>query len=334
MPSESGPALTSLVLYQGTDKSVTEIHPTSNFGAEVVGHARAADTIDSLSLFPSESKAAEQPEVSSPSPRDNMTRRQAAVATQAVAKTPKSEAPAQADLRGQLRDAELALRLAAAEVGALKTQLDQLRGIVTDLTKEYARVEHSRVLQKRHPQVPVPASLPQTTRRTRVVPTVGVLGALALVGVILTAAGNIDRNDIPIVLPPAPVFIAADPPLPDFTLNSVVPTAPPTQRPETTTRPPTAATKATAVKGQPSSTPVPLAELTGGLDVDSDPSGAAVFVDRKHIGETPIQLHGLRAGSHVIWVELEGYQRWTAGVLVPADKLTPVRATLQRGRGR
>jgi len=59
-----------------------------------------------------------------------------------------------------------------------------------------------------------------------------------------------------------------------------------------------------------------------------------VFVDQQHVGETPLQMKGLRAGSHVIWIEHEGYQRWTAAVLVSADKETRVNAGLQPVRER
>jgi hypothetical protein len=81
---------------------------------------------------------------------------------------------------------------------------------------------------------------------------------------------------------------------------------------------------------QPRSVKELVQERTGGvLAIDSDPSGSAVFVDRDHVGETPIQLTRLRAGSHVIWVEHDGYDRWTTAALVPTYKQTRVRAKLQ-----
>lgn len=68
--------------------------------------------------------------------------------------------------------------------------------------------------------------------------------------------------------------------------------------------------------------------------VDSEPAGSAVFVDRQLVGETPLELTQLRAGSHVVRIERDGYDRWTAAVLVAADKQTRVSATLQALRGR
>ena len=75
-----------------------------------------------------------------------------------------------------------------------------------------------------------------------------------------------------------------------------------------------------------------LLGFTGALQVRSIP-GSAVFLDRKYVGETPVQLTAVRAGSHVVWIQRDGYQRWTASVLVSADKQTQVLATLQPERG-
>jgi predicted nucleic acid-binding Zn-ribbon protein len=70
-------------------------------------------------------------------------------------------------------------------------------------------------------------------------------------------------------------------------------------------------------------------QFTGALQVQSVPTGAAVFVNQQHVGETPLQLPRMRAGSHVIRIENKGYERWTTAVLVSADKQTRVSATLQ-----
>ena len=67
----------------------------------------------------------------------------------------------------------------------------------------------------------------------------------------------------------------------------------------------------------------------GSLEVQSDPPGAAVFVNRRYVGETPVQLPRWRAGTHAVWVEQAGYQRWTRAVLVPADRVTRINAKLE-----
>jgi hypothetical protein len=81
------------------------------------------------------------------------------------------------------------------------------------------------------------------------------------------------------------------------------------------------------------SAPVKSLEFIGSLAVKSEPSGATVLVNGKYMGETPLQVPRLRAGSHVIWIEGEGYRRWTNSVLVPADKVTQINVNLERQPG-
>ena len=54
-----------------------------------------------------------------------------------------------------------------------------------------------------------------------------------------------------------------------------------------------------------------------------------MFVDRKSAGLTPVRLDNLRAGSHLIWIERDGYRRWTKVVQVPADQVSRVFADLE-----
>jgi hypothetical protein len=85
------------------------------------------------------------------------------------------------------------------------------------------------------------------------------------------------------------------------------------------------------------STPRPVGSsgkspFIGGLAIESEPSGAAVFVNQLPVGETPLRLSGLSAGSRVVRIEHAGYERWTAAVLVAADKQAKVSARLQAAR--
>ena len=75
-------------------------------------------------------------------------------------------------------------------------------------------------------------------------------------------------------------------------------------------------------------------EFVGTLSIRSTPDKAEVHIDRERVGETPLVLRRVRAGSHAIWIEHEGYQRWTAGVNVPADERTQLTVTLQAESGR
>jgi molybdenum-dependent DNA-binding transcriptional regulator ModE len=73
----------------------------------------------------------------------------------------------------------------------------------------------------------------------------------------------------------------------------------------------------------------PSSQFVGTLAVESSPPGAAVFINRQRVGVTPLEVQGLASGSRVIWIERDGYMRWTAAVDVSADRLTRVNAKLQ-----
>lgn len=66
----------------------------------------------------------------------------------------------------------------------------------------------------------------------------------------------------------------------------------------------------------------------GTLPVDAAPGGE-VFVNRQSAGQTPLRLANLRAGSHLIWIERDGYRRWTRVVQVNADRVSRVSAELE-----
>lgn len=78
--------------------------------------------------------------------------------------------------------------------------------------------------------------------------------------------------------------------------------------------------------------PISAPLFIGALTIDSDPPGAAVLIDHRPAGQTPLRVSRLRAGSHVVAVERGGYERWTAAVSVVADTTTRVRARLQVDR--
>jgi hypothetical protein len=59
-----------------------------------------------------------------------------------------------------------------------------------------------------------------------------------------------------------------------------------------------------------------------------------VFINQQFVGQTPVTLSDLHAGSRAVWVQSDGYQRWSAGVLVPADKETRLNVKLQRDQQR
>lgn len=67
-----------------------------------------------------------------------------------------------------------------------------------------------------------------------------------------------------------------------------------------------------------------------GLQVDSRPSGAQVWVDGVQMGVTPLYLPGMSAGAHTVRIEMPGYRPWTTSVSVGAGEPARVAASLER----
>ena len=76
--------------------------------------------------------------------------------------------------------------------------------------------------------------------------------------------------------------------------------------------------------------PVTATRFRGHLIIDSEPRGASVMINQRLVGITPLELSRFPASSYAVRVQQDGYERWSAGVLVPADKVTRVHARLQK----
>lgn len=86
----------------------------------------------------------------------------------------------------------------------------------------------------------------------------------------------------------------------------------------------------TAAATDPPLTPLVIPTIyRGTLSVNADHPGATVFVNRRNVGKAPVRVRNLRAGAHLVWVESEGYRRWTRVVTVPAERVTRVSADLE-----
>ena len=68
----------------------------------------------------------------------------------------------------------------------------------------------------------------------------------------------------------------------------------------------------------------------GSLAVTSRPEGAAVFINGRQVGTTPVVLRQLPAGSRAIRVVLEGHNPWSRSIQVVADQRTTITATLEQ----
>jgi hypothetical protein len=67
----------------------------------------------------------------------------------------------------------------------------------------------------------------------------------------------------------------------------------------------------------------------GTLAINADRPGATVFVNRRNVGTAPVRVRNLKAGAHLVWVESNGYRRWTRVVTVPAERVTRISADLE-----
>ena len=102
------------------------------------------------------------------------------------------------------------------------------------------------------------------------------------------------------------------PPAPEPSPAATARPRPPAARtPGASTRKPAASEGAPADRPSaehPPAAEAPAVRTTGVLRVRSDVPGAAVFIDRKFLGNTPLDVDGLDPGSHQLRVSVEGYE--------------------------
>jgi hypothetical protein len=76
------------------------------------------------------------------------------------------------------------------------------------------------------------------------------------------------------------------------------------------------------------------AVTTGSLAIDSRPMGAAVTIDGRPVGTTPLTLTTLSPGGHSVRIERNGYRPWTTTVDVKPGERSRVAASLVGAQGR
>jgi TonB family protein len=76
--------------------------------------------------------------------------------------------------------------------------------------------------------------------------------------------------------------------------------------------------------------PAPLSTAVAGLRIDSDPTGATIWVDDAESGIAPRVVPSIRPGPHTVRVAAAGFADAELGIVVPADgKSPPLRFVLQ-----
>jgi hypothetical protein len=160
------------------------------------------------------------------------------------------------------------------------------------------------------------------------------LGVLALVGIMVSRSGTADPAGMPraarLSLTASPLLFPPFVLSPDATPTAIAGAAQPAVVPLLASSRGAATASAAprvAAAGRPPAEESD-SKFVGSLAVTSDPPGAAVLIDRRRVGQTPLQLPGVQSGSRVVWIERDGYVRWTAAVQVAAGRVTRVSARL------
>ena len=209
---------------------------------------------------------------------------------------------------------EQALHRSTREIESLKSELATLVGTVDDIGKKSRR--------------PVPAARPVSSARTRFIPaiagivlglTLGVLGWMQWSRDSIAVSASTDTPVTPVTPVATPEPVAEEPPVelasPQPPVASIAaPTSVPVTEPKTTNS-----------RRPPVQTRV---DYVGTLSIDAAPGGQ-VFIDREAAGQTPLRVQNLKAGSHLVWIERDGYRRFTRVVQVPADRVSRVFAELE-----
>jgi uncharacterized coiled-coil protein SlyX len=204
---------------------------------------------------------------------------------------------------------------AQQELAQIRSEIATLVGTIEDIKKR----------ANRHSSEPA-GQQPRKSWVRVVTATVGVMFGIAigaLVWVQLAGMKTVPVGAAPQEhqQPSSPAESATPPqPEPSPVVAPVAVTVPPARIQQSSTKP-SPAKPPSIERAQP-------VNYVGTLSIDADPAGE-VFINRQDAGRTPLRLDNLRAGSHLIWIERDGYQRWTRVVQVQADHVTRLSAELE-----
>ena len=76
-----------------------------------------------------------------------------------------------------------------------------------------------------------------------------------------------------------------------------------------------------------------LKELTGSINIKSEPEHATILIDGNNAGTTPETIKNLNPGLHQAEVFLEGFEIWSKSIEVTAGKESSIVASLQKATG-
>lgn len=208
-------------------------------------------------------------------------------------------------LTARVDQLDRALGASAGQIALLKSEVATLVGAIDDI-------------KKRELQPPAVARMPRLPISARSRTTAAVLGMLAGITIGLMGWMLWSRNSIDVIAPKA-APAAVEAPAETAAAPEAVATASITPAPRRARDVPARAV------AESYADPV---EYVGTLSIDAAPGGR-VFIDRKPAGSAPLRVANLKAGSHLVWIEREGYRRWTRVVEVRSDRVSRVSAELE-----
>ena len=220
------------------------------------------------------------------------------------------------DLSLRLDRLEHAHERRLGQISLLRAEVATLVSAIDDIKKREAR---RAAYAAKLPAMPAPA-----VSRSRTAPAVaGALAGLAI-GVLGWTAWQGDSIAVAHATPP-PIVAEAAAPIEDVEPASPQPAIALASTTTTVVQPPVReAPSREIVQSQRAGT----AAYVGTLSIDASPGGA-VFINRKPAGQTPLRISDLKAGSHLVWIERDGYRRFTRVVQVPADRVSRLFADLE-----
>jgi hypothetical protein len=244
------------------------------------------------------------------------------------------------DQAARLARAERLLERTVIEVSGLKSDLATLVSVIDDIKKRQS--QRSPLPAARSGRLPARLSATGTAVTAVVLMVTGftIWGVYAVASYDVSEPPPIESVPDPVEEEAAPMTTAAAPAAqiqPAVAIATVLPAsdAPSfdaSARDAPARDAPARDAPARAAPARPAPPPTESAprraiSYVGTLTVDASPAGE-VFLNRKSVGRTPVRLEKLRAGSHLIWIERDGYRRWTRVVPVTADRVSRVSAEL------
>ncbi len=78
---------------------------------------------------------------------------------------------------------------------------------------------------------------------------------------------------------------------------------------------------------------VELQQLTGALDIKSEPTNALIIIDGNEVGNAPAVIADLKPGKHLVEARMKGYESWSESVEIEHSKQASLTVTLQQLTG-